>query len=107
MRGSAIVDTRNMLDPAAVRGRGPGLRRRRAPLMAHVLLAGGAGFIGSHLADRLLERGDTVVCVDDLSTGSRAHVKAHAKDDRYWFVESRHLAAGAGRSDRRRPLRRS
>jgi nucleoside-diphosphate-sugar epimerase len=54
--------------------------------MAHVLLAGGAGFIGSHLADRLLERGDTVVCVDDLSTGSRAHAKHHAKDDRYWFV---------------------
>jgi dTDP-glucose 4,6-dehydratase len=55
--------------------------------MAHVLLAGGAGFIGSHLTDRLLERGDTVVCVDDLSTGSREHTKPHAKDDRYWFVD--------------------
>jgi nucleoside-diphosphate-sugar epimerase len=55
--------------------------------MAHVLLAGGAGFIGSHLTDRLLERGDTVVCVDDLSTGSREHTKVHAKDDRYWFVD--------------------
>jgi dTDP-glucose 4,6-dehydratase len=54
--------------------------------MAHVLLAGGAGFIGSHLVDRLLERGDTVVCVDDLSTGSRSHTQIHAKDDRYWFV---------------------
>ncbi len=86
MRGSAIVDTRNMLQPTAVRRAWPRVRRRRAPLMAHVLLAGGAGFIGSHLADRLLERGDTVVCVDDLSTGSRSHAKAHAKDDRYWFV---------------------
>ena len=55
--------------------------------MAHVLLAGGAGFIGSHLTDRLLDRGDTVVCVDDLSTGSREHTKAHAKDDRYWFLD--------------------
>jgi dTDP-glucose 4,6-dehydratase len=55
--------------------------------MAHVLLAGGAGFIGSHLADRLLERGDTVVCVDDLSTGSAEHAAAHARDDRYRFVE--------------------
>jgi dTDP-glucose 4,6-dehydratase len=55
--------------------------------MAHVLLAGGAGFIGSHLTDRMLDRGDTVVTVDDLSTGSREHVKAHAKDDRYWFVD--------------------
>jgi len=55
--------------------------------MAHVLLAGGAGFIGSHMTDRLLNRGDTVVCVDDLSTGSRDHTRAHAKDDRYWFVD--------------------
>ena len=55
--------------------------------MAHVLLAGGAGFIGSHMTERLLERGDTVECVDDLSTGSRAHTKAHARDDRYWFVD--------------------
>jgi nucleoside-diphosphate-sugar epimerase len=55
--------------------------------MAHVLLAGGAGFIGSHLTDRLLDRGDTVVCVDDLSTGSREHTKVHAKDDRYWFLD--------------------
>jgi dTDP-glucose 4,6-dehydratase len=54
--------------------------------MAHVLLAGGAGFIGSHMADRLLERGDTVVCVDDLSTGSAEHPAAHAGDDRYRFV---------------------
>jgi nucleoside-diphosphate-sugar epimerase len=35
----------------------------------HVLVAGGAGFIGSHVCDRLVERGDHVVCVDDLSTG--------------------------------------
>jgi dTDP-glucose 4,6-dehydratase len=55
--------------------------------MAHVLVAGGAGFIGSHVTDRLLARGDTVVCVDDLSTGSREHTKAHARDDRYWFVD--------------------
>jgi dTDP-glucose 4,6-dehydratase len=55
--------------------------------MAHVLLAGGAGFIGSHVTDHLLARGDTVVCVDDLSTGSREHTRAHAKDDRYWFVD--------------------
>jgi nucleoside-diphosphate-sugar epimerase len=55
--------------------------------MAHVLLAGGAGFIGSHIIDRLLDRGDTVVCVDDLSTGSREHTRVHAKDDRYWFLD--------------------
>ncbi len=35
---------------------------------------GGAGFLGSHLCDRLLARGDSVVCVDDFSTGRRANV---------------------------------
>jgi len=34
-----------------------------------VFITGGAGFIGSHLAERLLERGDTVMALDDLSTG--------------------------------------
>jgi nucleoside-diphosphate-sugar epimerase len=39
-----------------------------------VLVAGGAGFIGSHLCERLLARGDRVVCVDDLSTGASENV---------------------------------
>jgi UDP-glucose 4-epimerase len=38
------------------------------------LITGGAGFIGSHLLDALLDRGDTVAVVDDLSTGRREHV---------------------------------
>ncbi|HLH27832.1 MAG TPA: NAD-dependent epimerase/dehydratase family protein, partial [Acidimicrobiales bacterium] len=39
-----------------------------------MLVMGGAGFLGSHLCDRLLARGDSVVCVDDFSTGRRANV---------------------------------
>jgi dTDP-glucose 4,6-dehydratase len=39
-----------------------------------IVVTGGAGFIGSHLCDALLERGDSVVCVDDLSTGRIANV---------------------------------
>ncbi len=39
-----------------------------------LLVAGGAGFIGSHLCERLLDRGDDVVCVDNLLTGSRGNV---------------------------------
>ncbi len=38
------------------------------------MVAGGAGFLGSHLCDHLIERGDDVVCLDDLSTGSRENV---------------------------------
>ncbi len=44
------------------------------------MVAGGAGFLGSHLCDRLIERGDEVVCLDDLSTGSRDNV-AHLLDE--------------------------
>jgi len=39
------------------------------------LITGGAGFIGSHLADRLLDRGDQVVLLDDLSTGRLANIE--------------------------------
>mgnify|MGYP000061739256 FL=1 len=47
-----------------------------------VLLAGGAGFIGSHIADALLARGDEVVAVDNFATGRRdnvAHLSGNAK----------------------------
>jgi UDP-glucuronate decarboxylase len=39
-----------------------------------VLVTGGAGFLGSHLCDRLVERGDDVICVDNFFTGSKGNV---------------------------------
>ena len=45
-----------------------------------VLLAGGAGFIGSHIADALLARGDEVVAIDNFATGRRENV-AHLSDN--------------------------
>ena len=39
------------------------------------LITGGAGFVGSHLADRLVERGDQVILLDDLSTGRFANIE--------------------------------
>ncbi len=50
------------------------------------LITGGAGFIGSHLAERLLARGDTVCVLDDLSTGSRANLAALDGHPRFEFV---------------------
>lgn len=50
-----------------------------------VLVTGGAGFVGSHLTDRLLARGDDVVVLDDLSTGREANLAAHAGNPRLVF----------------------
>jgi dTDP-glucose 4,6-dehydratase len=51
-----------------------------------VVVAGGAGFLGSHLCDRLIERGDSVVCLDDLSTGSKENVAHLLEHDRFRLV---------------------
>lgn len=51
-------------------------------------MAGGAGFLGSHLCDRLVGRGDQVVCVDDLSTGRRANVAHLLGDPAFSLVEA-------------------
>jgi nucleoside-diphosphate-sugar epimerase len=42
--------------------------------MRHIVVAGGAGFLGSHLCEHLVARGDSVLCLDDLSTGSAENV---------------------------------
>jgi nucleoside-diphosphate-sugar epimerase len=54
--------------------------------VSRVVVAGGAGFLGSHLCDRLVERGDTVVCLDDLSTGSKENVAHLLEHDRFRLV---------------------
>ena len=47
--------------------------------MATCLVTGGAGFLGSHLCDELLQRGHRVICVDNLETGSLANIE-HIRD---------------------------
>jgi dTDP-glucose 4,6-dehydratase len=48
------------------------------------LVTGGAGFLGSHLCDFLLERGHRVICVDNLETGSLENI-AHIRDEAFTF----------------------
>jgi dTDP-glucose 4,6-dehydratase len=49
------------------------------------LVTGGAGFLGSHLCEALLEKGHRVLCLDNLETGSLANI-AHLRDDAFAFV---------------------
>ena len=52
-----------------------------------VVVTGGAGFVGSHLCERLLADGHHVVCVDSLITGKRAHADLLARNPAFSFVE--------------------
>lgn len=54
--------------------------------MPKTLVTGGAGFVGSHFCDLLLEKGHEVVCMDNLITGTRANIE-HIRDPRFEFVE--------------------
>lgn len=51
--------------------------------MRRVLVAGGAGFIGSHLCERLLKEGNDVICLDNFFTGSKENI-AHLLDSKYF-----------------------
>ncbi|MES2450837.1 MAG: UDP-glucuronic acid decarboxylase family protein [Pseudomonadota bacterium] len=50
------------------------------------MVTGGAGFVGSHLIDRLLERGDEVLCVDNLFTGTKRNIDHLAGHPRFEFM---------------------
>lgn len=52
-----------------------------------VLITGGAGFIGSHLADRLLEAGNEVIAMDNLATGHTRNIEHLAGNDRFRFIK--------------------
>jgi len=59
-----------------------------------ILVTGGAGFIGSHLCDRLLEEGHYVTVVDDLSVGKKANIGHNLTNPNFHFVEGSILDKG-------------
>jgi nucleoside-diphosphate-sugar epimerase len=59
-----------------------------SPDGGHVLVAGGAGFIGSHVCDRLIERGDNVLCIDNLATGQGKNIEHLVGHERFRFIEA-------------------
>jgi UDP-glucose 4-epimerase len=57
------------------------------------LLTGGAGFVGSHLLDQLVDRGDSVIVLDDFSTGRKENIAHHSKNKAVEVVEGSILDA--------------
>jgi len=51
------------------------------------VVTGGAGFLGSHLCDLLVEKEENVICVDNLFTGSKENIKHLLKKDNFRFIE--------------------
>lgn len=65
--------------------------------MKTALITGGAGFIGSHLCDFLLNKGYRVICVDNLITGNKKNINHLEKDSNFKFINhdiSRHISCG-------------
>ena len=53
----------------------------------NILVTGGAGFLGSHLCDRLLDQGNEVICMDNFSTGSKNNVEEFLNNQNFELIE--------------------
>jgi len=55
--------------------------------MTKILITGGAGFIGSHLCERLLLEGNHIICIDNLFTGGKDNISHLLANDHFQFIE--------------------
>ena len=51
-----------------------------------ILISGGAGFIGSHLCEQLINEGDSIICIDNLSSGNLNNISNALKNSRFKFI---------------------
>lgn len=56
-------------------------------IMKNIIVAGGAGFIGSHLCERLIKEGHHVICIDNLITGNRNNIKELEASKAFDYIE--------------------
>lgn len=61
---------------------------KKSPSLPTILIAGGAGFLGSHLAEKLLETQCRVVAVDNLATGRRSFIQSLIPHPRFVFIDA-------------------
>ena len=63
------------------------MQSNNGPRASHVLITGGAGFVGSYLVDHFINGGATVVCIDNFQTGAQRNIAHHIGHDRFRLVE--------------------